>query len=57
MTTRAPFPRQLHPDRCEVHADEPTPPPCGWCDVRKAGVGRVRLVLVSGTDRRMGESA
>ena len=51
MTTHAPFLRQHHPDRCLVHADEPHPPPCGWCaDVRKANEGRVGLVLVAGDE-------
>lgn len=31
----------LYPDRCLVHEDEPTPPPCGKCaDVRKANAAR-----------------
>jgi len=43
----APFPRQTFPDRCDVHADEPTPPPCGKCaDVRKANATRPVLSLV-----------
>lgn len=40
----------LYPDHCEVHADEPTPPPCGKCaDTRKANRTRPALALVSPT--------
>ena len=41
----------LYPDRCEVHGDEPDPPPCGKCaDQRKANATKPRLSLVGPTN-------
>lgn len=41
----------LYSDRCEVHADEPSPPPCGKCaDARKANAAKPRLYAVGPTN-------